>query len=62
MTYLTYRIIVDDNATNLTDSVNDLLAQGWVLQGGVSLVRYEYENARKGYTETEWVWAQAMTK
>lgn len=55
-----YRIVIEDTASSLGDAVSGLLELGWRPQGGVAVVNYTYENERKGYTESEWVWAQAM--
>lgn len=61
-----YRIITEDDRHELERSVNGAIADGWIPQGGVSVSGWfsVWENDRKGYTETETnlVFAQAMTK
>lgn len=61
-----YKFVSEATGTKLEESVNDLIATGWVPLGGVSVavVHRTWENERKGYqeSETEWVYAQAMTR
>ena len=61
-----YKFISEASGVELEVSVNELIADGWVPLGGVSVavVRSTWENERKGYEESniEWVYAQAMTR
>jgi hypothetical protein len=57
-----YQIVTADSAGELERKVNEFLQDKWVPVGGVSVVRYEITNERKGYTESEWEYSQAMTK
>ena len=60
-----YKIIVSGCAETLEMQVNEAIANGWKLFGGISVAQsfQSYENSRKGYTEhdTEYTFAQAMT-
>ena len=60
-----YEIYVIGTAEGLADKINEALAAGWKLHGGVSVAQsFEtHENQRKGYTETDtdYTFAQAMT-
>lgn len=59
-----YTILSFFSKEELMDEVNEHLALGWKLEGGVSVsaVEYEYENSREGGRETyrAELWAQAM--
>lgn len=61
-----YKFVSEDTGTRLEEAVNELLLQGWTPIGGVSVavLHSTWENERKGYEEsqTEWVYAQAMTR
>ncbi len=61
-----YKSVSEANGTSLDAAVNTLIADGWVPLGGVSVavIRSTWENKRKGYeeSETEWVYAQALTR
>ena len=61
-----YKFVSEETGTKLEEAVNALMALGWVPLGGVSVavLRSTWENERKGYqeSETEWVYAQAMTR
>ena len=50
-----YDIITADSAKYLGESVNEMLARGWQLQGGVSVSLSETDEYRHQ------IWAQAMT-
>lgn len=54
-----YRVLFDETASDLESSVDVLINQGWVPQGGVSLSVY-VSNGRHG-EEVTYVFAQAMT-
>lgn len=59
-----YQILVSDTAVDLEEHVRLAITNGWRPQGGVSIsiVRYEREVERKGYSESHWdsTYAQAM--
>lgn len=61
-----YEIISRDDQAKLAEAVNEYLAAGWELQGGVSVASHfaSWENSRKGYTESEhfYIFAQALVK
>ena len=61
-----YKFVSEERGSTLEETVNNLIADGWKPLGGVSVcaVHHTIENERKGYTEheTEWVYAQAMTR
>lgn len=61
-----YKFVSEENGAKLEDAVNELMAAGWAPIGGVSVavLRSTWQNDRKGYeeSETEWVYAQAMTR
>lgn len=61
-----YTILEADSLSALSEDVNKLIISGWVPQGGISYTetREEWENERKGYTESDVdiVCAQAMIK
>ena len=63
---MTYAILEAGTAYKLCELVAADLAAGWKPQGGVAVcgVFRTWENARKGYTETEtdWLYAQAMVR
>lgn len=54
-----YKFVSEASGTGLEEAVNDLMADGWVPLGGVSVavVRSTWANERKGYeeSETEWI-------
>jgi RecB family endonuclease NucS len=56
-----YRIIVENCSVRLTERVNEMLNEGWELQGGVS------GHTRTSQQSSNWtshtpMWAQAMIK
>ena len=51
-----YHVAVGEDQYDLMDQVNEKLAEGWVLQGGVTMVNVPGEN----YGETDWLFAQAV--
>lgn len=61
-----YTVLTADNATDLSDAVDDHLSRGFGLVGGVSVTSHyeQWENARKGYMESETfvLYAQAVAK
>jgi len=57
-----YEIATGESSDELVATVNEMIGEGWRPQGGVSATRYEWENDRKGYSESSWVWAQAMVR
>jgi hypothetical protein len=60
-----YQILTATTAKELAALVNEQIARGWAPCGGVSASTYyaQWENERKGYTESEerTEYAQAMT-
>lgn len=61
-----YQVVLDDDCPSLETAVNELIAEGWEPLGGVTMqvVHREWENERKGYTEsrTDYYYAQAMVR
>lgn len=55
-----YTILRADCASELAEAVNRKIKKGYTPIGGVSVIRYEWENERKGYTESELALFQAM--
>lgn len=55
-----YQVAYAGNQTDLSTRVNQLLAEGWSLQGGVSVTSLSYHNARDDFWETTWEYNQAM--
>lgn len=55
-----YRIIVENCTNRLTERVNEMLIEGWELQGGVSgHTQTQHFRSSVSYCE---MWAQAMIK
>lgn len=54
-----YIILTDDRSEDLARQVNDKLAEGWKLQGGVSVNQFD---PGKDYDFYHTLLAQAMTK
>ncbi len=59
-----YTVLTDCDQDGLSAQVDEHLGQGWELVGGVSVTgwREEWENERKGYSESETItiYAQAV--
>jgi uncharacterized protein DUF1737 len=59
-----YKILEAGSAAKLEEMIAQDLAAGWALHGSVTVcgVFRTWENARKGYaeSETEWLYAQAV--
>lgn len=55
-----YRVITSDNEVDLVIEINDALAEGWLLVGGVS-VSFQIDFER-GYRHVESVFAQALAR
>ena len=57
---LKYTLVWDDTIGGLSEQVETLMQDGWKLQGGVSVVRYNFP----GYNgnETAYEYHQAMTR
>lgn len=53
-----YRIIESEDSDRLESLVNQAMADGWIPQGGVCAVRYQYES--HGDTQSAWWYSQAM--
>ncbi len=56
-----YQIVEASDSAKSEKAVSDLIAEGWMCQGGVSITRWDYTD-RDGYIETFWWYVQAMTK
>lgn len=56
-----YKCVAENNRDSLEDAVNALLDEGWVTLGGVSVAVLHQTSRTEGF-ETEWVYAQAMTR
>lgn len=56
-----YRVLEGDSPRELREQVEELLADGWVPIGGVSVLRWTYE-LHDGDYETAWRYTQAMVK
>jgi hypothetical protein len=57
-----YKILDSNDRAELEALVEDALNDGFELVGGVSVQNYSWENERKGYSEYETIWAQAVFK
>lgn len=57
-----YEIAFSDSQVGLVEDVNDLIKDGWQPIGGVSVLHRQWENERKGYTEEEIIFYQAVLK
>ena len=57
-----YRIIVENCTSRLTERVNEMLNEGWELQGGVSGLSENTTGRNQLGTSHTRVWAQAMIK
>jgi hypothetical protein len=57
-----YRIIVENCSVRLTERVNEMLNEGWELQGGVSGLSENTTGRNQIGTSHTRVWAQAMIK
>ena len=57
-----YRIIVENCGNRLTERVNELLNEGWDLQGGVSGHTESSSGSHQLGTSHTRLWAQAMIK
>jgi hypothetical protein len=57
-----YRILVENCLIRLTEHVNEMLNEGWELQGGVSGHTQTRDHNRSGITLHQQNWAQSMIK
>jgi hypothetical protein len=57
-----YRIIVENCSVRLTERVNEMLNEGWELQGGVSGHTESSSGRNQLGTSHTRLWAQAMIK
>ena len=57
-----YNVIVADNLPGLVVEVNRYLSDGWKPLGGIEVVTQEHENDRKGYTEIQISYYQALVR
>lgn len=61
MNALRYIVVTGYSPDDLAASVKAEIDNGWKPQGGVAVVRWDYED-RKGYADTYYQYAQAMVK
>lgn len=54
-----YKIIIEESPQDLEEQVNKYLADGWILQGGISISRSQ-NRVSGGFDDL--VYAQAMVK
>jgi hypothetical protein len=57
-----YKILVENCSSRLTERVNEMLIEGWELQGGVSGHTESSSGRHQLGTSHTRVWAQAMIK
>jgi hypothetical protein len=57
-----YKILVENCSSRLTERVNEMLIEGWELQGGVSGLSENTTGRHQLGTSHTRVWAQAMIK
>lgn len=57
-----YQIVIDCETGILCATVADLMAEGWMPQGGIAVVVETWENLRKGGEESQVSYCQAMVK
>ena len=57
-----YNILFNDSQFGLVDEVNDCIENGWKPIGGISILHRSWEIERKGYTEEETIFYQAIIK
>lgn len=57
-----YKIIEADDIKSLTIFVNNAIKDGWVPTGGISLMRFSWENRQQGYVGDSTWYGQAMLK
>lgn len=57
-----YKILDSNDRSELEALVEEALSEGYRLSGGVSVQKYSWGNGRKGYSEYETIWAQAVFK
>jgi len=57
-----YRVVLENCSVRLTERVNEMLNEGWELQGGVSGHTQTREPNRSGLSLRQQNWAQAMIK
>jgi len=55
-----YQVVVEESIKDLEETVSKLILEGWRPQGGIAIIRFDYED-RKGYSEAAWFYHQAMT-
>lgn len=57
-----YEIASNGSQGGLVEDINDLIKDGWQPIGGISILHHQWENERKGYTEEETTFYQAILK
>ncbi|MCP4750419.1 MAG: DUF1737 domain-containing protein [Proteobacteria bacterium] len=57
-----YEIVEAVDSDGLTEEVNSMLKQGWKPQGGVNVLRYEYEVEGKEGKEVSYLYSQALVR
>ena len=59
---LDYEILVEGTVSELEELVKAYIKRGWLPFGNMTVMTYEVEIGRKGYTERVWYYFQPMTK
>lgn len=57
---LQYTVVSADDLVVLVADVLKLMDRGYRCQGGICALHFDWENERKGYTESETMFYQAM--
>lgn len=57
-----YTVQWAETLEELAKQVGYAMQSGYVPQGGIFVLRSEYENERKGYSESETIYYQAMIR
>jgi hypothetical protein len=57
-----YHVVSAGNTGELEKAVNELLEQGWTLQGGVCATAHAFLNQRDDYWESVFEYSQALTQ
>ncbi len=58
----TYAVVTSDDLDHFCGVVGEMLRKGWKCQGGIFVLRAEWENARDGSTDWSTTYHQALTK
>lgn len=57
-----YKLVSASSENEIESLVNAELQNDFEPVGGVSVIRYEWTNERKGYIESEWLYTQSLVK